>query len=244
MRRNSQQGIALVITLILLSVITFLAITFMILSQREKHSVAITTDQSTAKFAADAALASAQAKIIASMLAFSNDQAYALVVSTNYVNWSGFDSSASPNPTNVNYDYLINNGGLLSQVQFEQNVANLEYDPRPPVFISTNTNPNVLNAPDDFRFYLDLNRNGRYDTNGGWPIISADPANPYYDTNGIPVSTGYGGPILSNSFVGDPEWIGVLEHPDQPHSGSNLFLARYAYLVVPASKTLERQCHL
>jgi len=40
-------------------------------------------------------------------------------------------------------------------------------------------------------------------------------------------------------FVGDPEWIGILEHPDQPHSANNKFLGRYAYLVVPSGKALD-----
>src|SRR5262249_11220932 len=32
---------------------------------------------------------------------------------------------------------------------------------------------------------------------------------------------------------------GVLERPDLPHSSSNRFISRYAYLVIPASKTLD-----
>ena len=47
------------------------------------------------------------------------------------------------------------------------------------------------------------------------------------------------GLTLSNYFVGDPEWIGGLERMDLPHSSSNRFLYRYAYLVVPASKALD-----
>ncbi len=224
MKRNSQQGIALIITLILLSVITFLAITFLILSRREHGSVATTTDQNTAKFAADAALADAQAQLIAPMLAFSNDQAYGLLVSTNYINRAGFASGVA-NPTNVNYDYYSGGSTNWSQGDFEQNVANLEYTPRPPVYISTNTDATF---PNDFRFYLDLNRNGRYDTNGTWPEIGTD---------GLPIVNG--GVTNMVNFVGDPEWIGILEHPDQPHSSSNFFLARYAYFVVPTTKTLD-----
>ena len=236
MRRHSQQGIALVITLILLSVITFLAITFLILSRREHGSVATTTDQQTAKFAADAALADAEARLIAPMLAFTNDQAYGLTVSTNYVNWAGFAPGVA-NPTNVNYYYTSAAGRPpLDQASFLQNVANLEYAPRPPVYISTNSNTAF---PNDFRFYLDLNRNGRYDTNGALPVISPDPATPFYDTNGNETANFNPPNVLSNTFTGDPEWIGILAHPDQPHSSSNYFLARYAYMVVPASKTLD-----
>ena len=38
MKRNSQQGVALVVTLILLSVITFMTVTFLALSRRERGS--------------------------------------------------------------------------------------------------------------------------------------------------------------------------------------------------------------
>ena len=40
-------------------------------------------------------------------------------------------------------------------------------------------------------------------------------------------------------FIGDPEWIGVLEYPDKPHSDSNRFVGRYAYIAVPEGKTLD-----
>jgi len=43
-----------------------------------------------------------------------------------------------------------------------QNLANLLYDPRPPVFI---TNRLFANS-NEFRFYLDLNRNGAFDPRG------------------------------------------------------------------------------
>jgi len=75
----------------------------------------------------------------------------------------------------------------------------------------------------EFRYYLDLNRNGRFDTNGYQPVISE---------NGLRTKQ-------SNFYFGDPEWIGILEHPDQPHSGSNRFMARYAFLAVPAGRTLD-----
>ena len=62
-----------------------------------------------------------------------------------------------------------------------QNIANLLYNPRPPVFVVTNRlQPNS----NEFRFYLDLNRNGRDDPNGLQPVISHDCADRFYDTNG------------------------------------------------------------
>src|SRR6185295_2658544 len=42
-----------------------------------------------------------------------------------------------------------------------------------------------------------------------------------------------------NYLVGDPQWIGVLEHPNQPHGMNNYFIGRYAYLVVPIGRTLD-----
>ena len=39
--------------------------------------------------------------------------------------------------------------------------------------------------------------------------------------------------------MGDPQWIGVLERPDAPHGPNNKFLARYAFIAVPADGTLD-----
>src|SRR6185312_6275218 len=97
----------------------------------------------------------------------------------------------------------------------------------------------------DFRFYLDLNRNGRFDRNGDAPVILTDNAGKarYVTTNGTLVSTNLPIPantyLLTNYFVGDPEWIGVLARPQELHSADNQFISRYAYLVVPVGKTLD-----
>ena len=54
-----------------------------------------------------------------------------------------------------------NSTAALTPTEFLQNLTNLYYSPRPPVFIPIgNTGSN------DFRYYLDLNRNGRFDANG------------------------------------------------------------------------------
>jgi hypothetical protein len=215
----SSRGVALVITLIMLSVITFMAVTFLVLSHRERGSVTTTTDQTSAGFTAESALERAKAEILARIVALTNDQNYDLIVSTNFINYGGFDPGAVDYRTNVNYDHLAN-GNPVTGNNALQNLANLFYNPRPPVFIVTNRqSPNNT----DFRFYLDLNRNGRYDTNGFQPEIGINGK-----TNGT-----------INFYVGDPEWIGVLEHPDQPHSANNKFVARYAYIVLPAGKTLD-----
>jgi hypothetical protein len=223
--RKSQQGVALVVTLILLSVITFMAVTFLVVSRREGERVVTQSNQSNAKFAADAALEQAKGSIIAPMLAHNNGLNFGLVVSTNYINPKGFVSgisaAADSSPTNVSY--TDPGGFFLSGNNMLRMLNNLQILPRAPVFVTTNK---LL--PPDFRYYVDLNRNGVYDTNGfgtnyygGLPVL---------DTNSNPVTT---------TFVGDPEWVGILEKPEQPHSSSNRFIARYAFLAQPIGNSLD-----
>jgi len=213
--RKSNAGIALVITLILLSVTLIMAVAFLAITRRERNSVTTTTDTATARLATDTALAAAQAQIVANILSTTNLAAYnySLLVSTNYINPAGYFPNVNA-PTNVNYDYR-SDGLPLNAADLINNVANLYLQPRPPVFVyNRNTGSN------DFRFYLDLNRNGQFETN-----------NPPYTT------------------AGDPEWIGILERPDQPHSPNNKFVARYAFFAQPVGNGLDlnfihNQAHL
>ena len=80
----------------------------------------------------------------------------------------------------------------------------------------------------DFRFYLDLNRNGRYDTNG--LVLEVDTNNRPILVNGLPTYT---------IRIGDPEWVGILNHPDQRHSSSNFFIARYCFIALPIGNSLD-----
>ncbi|HEV2392889.1 MAG TPA: hypothetical protein VG146_11080 [Verrucomicrobiae bacterium] len=222
-RPKSQQGIALVITLILLSVITFMAIAFLVLSQGQKGNVATYTDQSLAKLAADTAFQQAQAQLMAPILAYTNPFAVGLLVSTNYVNPAGFFPGLS-SPTNVNYDFVSGTLAPLTQAQQLQNLTNLLFSPRPPVFIS-----NPVTGSNDFRYYLDLNRNGFFEPTG-WLYVTNALGRNFPDSSGN----------LANSyFTGDPQWIGGLAFPDRPHSANNEFIYRYAYLVAPASETMD-----
>ena len=100
----------------------------MAISRREQNSVATTTDTATARYAADAALANAEAQIISSALANTNPYINNLLVSTNFINVNGFSTGVA-NPTNVNYDYLGVAGPYTVQ-DFLQNVANLQLLPR------------------------------------------------------------------------------------------------------------------
>lgn len=214
--RKSERGVALVITLILLSVTLVMAVAFLALSRRERGSVATETDTTTAKLAADAALAQAEAQIVSGFLATTNPYVTSLLVSTNFLSGYGYNNTVPPgiNLTNVNYNYP--NGTPVIGADLIQNVANLYYLPRPPVYAT-----NYVYDDNELQFYLDLNRNGRYDTNG-W-VTNVDDSTP-------PIGLG-----TISWQVGDPEWIGVLEHPDAPHSANNPFVARYAFIAVPAN---------
>ena len=220
--RHSQRGIALIITLILLSVTLFMAIAFLAVSRRERGSVVTETATVTARLAADSALAGAQAQILATVLQTTNPFNFGLLVSTNYINANGFNNSYNnglPNPTNVSYVY--GNGNPLNTIDdFNQNVANLFFLPRAPVFAYDRTT-----GSNEFRFYLDLNRNRTFDANGRVANLEVQGLN-----------------VFTNGFiqeVGDPEWIGVLERPDAPHGPNNKFLSRYAFIALPAGNTLD-----
>ena len=221
---KSQRGVALIITLILLAVVTIMAITFLGISRRERNSVTTVTDTATARLAADAALANAEAQIIANAVVTTNPYGFGLLVSTNYINPIGFQSGIS-SYTNVNYQYPGGNNvySNLAGSDFLLLLTNLWYSPRPPVFVDTNPG-----TPLDFRFYVDLNRNRRFDPSG---LVTN------YDAAGNPLF--YGGLIVTNVEVGDPQWIGVLERPDAPHGPNNRFIARYAFVAVPAGNTLD-----
>src|ERR1039458_7144815 len=235
---RKSSGIALVITLIMLAVTLVMAVAFLALARRERGRLTTVTDTTTAQLAADSGVANAEAQIAANMLygtlngSSSNAFNLHLLVSTNYINPAGFDPApnfGSPNPTNVNYDHLLNSSTLLSADQRNQNIANLFFLPRPPVAILTN-------QAFDFRFYLDLNENAKYDQYGSVPQIG--PAGGFLHPDGTednnPVN------VVTNLVPGgDPEWVGVLEHPDQPHGPNNHFLSRYAFIALPVGNTLD-----
>ncbi len=226
---KSRGGFALIITLILLSVTLIMAVAFLAISRRERGSVTTSTDTATARLAADSALANAEAQIMSTVLADTNPFINNLIVSTNYINVYGF-TNGSANPLNINYDHYNNGGGQLSKADFLQNVANLQYLPRVPVFVPTN---NL--GSNDFRFYLDLNRNGKFEDSGAVQAIG--PNGGYLHPNGTEDNNPVNG--ITNFLMGDPQWIGVLERPDAPHGPNNKFVARYAFIAVPADNALD-----
>ncbi len=217
--RRADEGIALVITLIMLAVTLVMAVAFLAISNRERGSVTTSTDANHARLATDAALAHAEGQIIANILSTTNPYNFDLLVSTNFINRNGFNPALGANPANVNYDYTYN-GQPFALADMQQNIANLEYLPRAPVFVPTNSQ-----GFNDFRFYLDLNRNRQFDDTGtvtNWMFINGT-----FTTNGFLTE------------IGDPQWIGVLEHPDQPHGPLNHFIARYAFIAIPVGNTLD-----
>ena len=88
----------------LLSVITFMAVTFLVVSRSQHGSVATETDQAIARLAADTARERAIAQLLAPIMAWTNEFNYGLLVSTNYINPAGFASGVS-GPLNVSYDF-------------------------------------------------------------------------------------------------------------------------------------------
>ncbi|MCC7374114.1 MAG: hypothetical protein IT581_05635 [Verrucomicrobiales bacterium] len=221
-RRKHQRGIALITTLIMLSVVTLMAVAFLAVSRRERASVTTSTDRQDAKAMADAAVQRAEAEVISRVLAASNVLNYDLLVSTNLINPRGY----IPNDTNVyNVSYQNPSGGPLSNNDLLEMLQNLQVDARPPVFVAVKDPASEQRTVEDFRFYLDYNRNQLFETNGVFREVVNDAG------SFVPGGT--------NFHIGDPEWIGVLRRPDQPHSASNHFVGRYAYLVVPIGKTLD-----
>jgi hypothetical protein len=218
--RHSENGIALIITLILLSVTLVMALAFLAISNRERSSVTTAADTTTARLAADDALAKAEAQIIATVYATTNASNYGLLISTNYINPNGFITTPAASyisPTNVSYVYP--DGTPLSPADFLQNVSNLFFLPRAPVFVVTNQQT----GSNEFRYYLDLNRDGQFeDTRSDEPNV-----------NNLGVTNG------TLAEIGDPQWVGVLERPDAPHGPDNYFLSRYAFIALPAGNELD-----
>ena len=240
--QSSRRGVALVITLIMLSVVTITAVAFLTVARRERAAVAAAGEQADVRIAADAALNRARARILAQIASSGLRESPTLFVSTNFMApfyTRGLTAAGQGLPlggaqsnqwysalANVSYLYQgrpfdLNNTAEI--LEYRRMLANLYYDPRVPVVARIGRMDTQAASFED-RFYLDLNRNGRFETNGY--IFQRNVGGVAIDTNRV-------------WHVGDPEWIGVLADPDRPHSGNNRFLYRIAYLVVPADQTVD-----
>jgi len=180
---HRQRGVALVITLILLSVTLLMALAFLAISKRERGAVTTSVDTATARLAADAGQQFAEAEIAANILSTTNPYGFGPFVSVNY------------QPTS------------------------------PQVWLS-----NIVTHAPENRFYLDLNRNGTNDPSG--PVTDVDnQGHTIFDSSGT-------NPIVEFQ-VGDPEWIGVLQRPDQPYGPDNPYIARFAVFAQPVGNSLD-----
>lgn len=212
---SSERGVALIITLIFLAIITFMAVTFLVLSRHASEAVTTVTQQAISQQAAQSAVEQAEANIVATMTARGEGFDFGPVISQTYQSATGFTNNVALNPANVSYFDTAGNLLDYRSTAYLQMLNNLLVKPRPPVVIATNAN-----FPPDFRFYLDLNQNGLF-----------DPSEPITVENQFKQ--------FEPNAAGDPEWIGILEHPDQPHSRSNQFVARYAFFAQPIGNSLD-----
>jgi len=212
---SSRRAVALIVTLIMLSVVTFLAIAFLAISRRERTSVIIQGASQDAYHMGVTGYNRALAEVISKILATGDKANYGLVVSTNFINLLQGSPFTPGNYTSVNYYAVANGADQLT------NLANLLYSPRPPVYVVTN----FATGASEFRFYLDFNRNRRYESNG---VL--------WELNDLGTTNGFG---TARFFVGDPEWIGLLLYPGVPHGPTNPFVGRFAFMVLPASKSLD-----
>src|SRR5688572_107933 len=104
MKRCSERAVALIMTLIMLTVITVVAVAFLAMTQRERTSVSQSTYQSEAEIMADTAFERVKGNILAQILASTNLLEVEMMVSRNFVNTNGFDAGfVGRNLTNVNY---------------------------------------------------------------------------------------------------------------------------------------------
>jgi hypothetical protein len=231
-------GVALVATLIMLSLVTFMTVAFLGVARRERRAVSAALGQGDARDAMGAALEHAQADLIGRLLRLDDPWAYGLIVSTQYVNPAGLNLTADA--TNANYFDTPNNpaNSLI-------NLANLQISPWVPVYDTSFSNgvdsvfpANGLNGIEGAygRFYLDFNRNGFFEPTFTAGLGYTNEGHGYqWLTNLGGFNTG----LVPGENVGDPQWIGILENPNFPHSSSNRFVARYCYLIAPIGKSLD-----
>lgn len=223
------RGVALVVTLILLAVITTLAIAFLGITHRETGAVDSMARTTDAELATDSALERAKAEIAAVYpghnlnAAVTNTLGPDMIVSICCQNYDAVSNSPTFRRT-IPYDRL----------DPDQRTTN-RYDAAPPVFVQTNNGPIIpgQRVLDD-RFFVDLNRNGIFEESGYVPNTTDNPAGPGRFQFEVQA-----GNIVTNWRIGDPQWIGLLQNPRQAHGPNNRYIARYAFMVLPAGRSLD-----
>ena len=219
---DSRRAVALVTTLIMLSVVTIMAVAFLALSRRERASVNAAGDLETSKQMAAIALERVKAETASRIFVKTNLAGYEYLVSTNFQNPRRF-TAGDNSLVNVNYTNTSAQLVRMNNAEQRQMLSNLQFDPRPPVFIETNAFGTYNPVGKEFRFWLDLNRNGEFEPSG---LVFET------DANGVPQRR-------QVYVTGDPEWVGVLKDPSRPHGRDNEFIGRYAYLALPLGKSLD-----
>lgn len=169
---DRQSGVALVATLIMLSLVTFMVVAFLGVARRERRSVEASLTQGESRMAMDNALARAQADLLARLLTTGDKWSYGAMAPTNFQNPNA--NLNAFNPLNVNHTAALAAGGTA----WLTNLANLQYDPLLPVYSPYFTNRTpfapLTSETNLGRWYLDLNRNSQFDgpTNG---LTARDP---------------------------------------------------------------------
>ncbi len=211
MKRRRQSAVALVTTLIMLSLITFTAVVFLAVTMREKDSVKVSEDMMDAKTLAENALMDAQAQLVALMVSTTNQYIYDYNVSRTFL------------PS------ILSNANPFFESDVTNFISQLVYEARPPVYVRTNLTNN--NMPWQHRFWLDINRNGMFEPSGDLAEVDAFGALTFATNNyvGDPEWKG----VLQYSFPTNygEEW--------PRHSRTNKFVGRYAWVVVPYGKSLS-----
>ncbi len=203
------RGVALVVTLILLAIITTLAIAFIALTHRETSAVAATSSTTDAELAAEAALERAKAEILAPFVR---------------------DNRGTNGKTILGPEMMVS----VAVDQDRIKAYGAYVDPSPPVYVNTNISGG--SGPLDDRHFLDLNRNRYFDETGLVPItVNAKGGDGRY-ARAFPESDGWN---ATNFVAGDPQWIGVLANPLRWHTNNNQYISRFAYLVLPAGRSLD-----
>jgi hypothetical protein len=208
MNAKSQRGVALVITLIMVAIITLLAVSFLALSRRDQASISVSQSDTISRLAAEAAETHAQAEILARIISASN----MFAAYPSFIGYSNYLDSAAGVLVSTNIDIAALPGNRLTGRQIVLKLAGLQMNARVPVFIKHPAAGGGVSTEE--RYYLDFNRNGINDR-PGW------------------------NPLNNSYYSGDPEWIGILEHPEFFHSATNRFVSRYAYLVLPVGNSLD-----
>ena len=85
-KHTGEDGVALVITLIMLAVVTFLAVAYLAMSRREQSAINTSEEQNRARLMAEAGFNHLQSKVLANIFTYTNANAYDLLVSTNMNN--------------------------------------------------------------------------------------------------------------------------------------------------------------